>query len=209
MKKNSSPWPVVAALVAVGGLAAAVILAVRAYAPAPRPTTLSVHLAGSTGDFQEVNLRIHSVQLRGETSGWITLGTPDVTVNLLSLTGGVSALLVDDALVAPGSYGHLRLVLGPGSSVRLRDGSVLPMAAGAAVRDGVPVDVVLDLRPHAAGNLFVELDVARSVRRYDDVLSPGAPPRYVFRPVVHVGEPLAAGAADRPTLADGQVRPPG
>jgi len=209
MKRNRSPWSAVAALLAVGALAAAVTMGIRAYAPAPRPTTLSVHLAGSAADFQEVNLRVRSVQVRSEATGWVTLGTPDVSVNLLGLTGGVSALLVDDARLAPGAYRQLRLVLGPGASVRLRDGSVFPLATGAAVRDGLQLDVALDVRPHAAGNVLVDLDVARSVRRYDDLLSRGAPPRYVLQPVAHAGEPQAAGAAAPPSLAAGQAPPPG
>lgn len=203
MKRTSSPWPKVAALLAFGALAATATYGVRALRPAPRPTTLSVHLAGSAGDFQEVNLRVQAVQAWSDATGWVTLGTPDVTVNLLGLTGGVAALLADGARVAPGVYGRLRLALGPGGSVRLRDGSVHPLAHGAALRDGLLVDVALELRPHTAGNVFVDLDVRRSVRRYDDHFTPGALPRFVLQPVAHAGEAVAAGEPARSAAFDG------
>ncbi|NTW87488.1 MAG: DUF4382 domain-containing protein, partial [Holophagaceae bacterium] len=75
---------------------------------------MNVHLVdGPLSGYQELNVHILSVEILG-SGGWITLGTPDRTINLLRLVGGVEESLVNGATLPTGHYGQMRLVLGAG-----------------------------------------------------------------------------------------------
>ena len=183
----------IATLLAAGALACATLLAagVLSSATQPRPTTVSVHLTGSPGDFQEVYLHVSTVQARGEAGGWVTLGVPDAKVNLQRLTGGVVALLADGAALPPGHYERLRLLLGPGSTVRLLDGSVHALALPTALKDGLELELGLhvDVGLSTSRELVVDVDVARSVRRYGE----GKDSTWVLEPVSRAFEQVATG----------------
>lgn len=171
------------------GLAALLALGAACELP-PKPATVSVHLTGSPADFQEVLLHVRAVQALGDL-GWVTLGTPDARVNLLRLTGGVVALLADGAALPPGRYERLRLLLGPGSALRLLDGSVHALALPGALKDGLELELGLhvDVGPSTSRALVVDLDVAQSVRRY----GAGKVTRFVLEPVARAFEQAAAG----------------
>ncbi len=180
-----------AALLSLAALLVLGALGALGGAPPPKPTTVSVHLTGSPGDFQEVILHVRAVQAGGEAGDWVTLGVPDARVNLLRLTGGVVALLADGAALPPGHYERLRLLLGPGSAVRLLDGSVHALALPTSLEDGLELELGLhvDVDPSTSRELVVDLDVAQSVRRYGE----GSGERWVLEPVGRAFEQAAAG----------------
>lgn len=163
--------------------------AALACTPTPRPPTVSVHLTGSAVGYQEVNVEVRLVQVRGAEGSWITLGVPNARVNLVKLTGGVAAQLADGAALPPGEYQRLRLVLGAAASVRLRDGTLHVLELPADLRHGVELDLDLQAAPRSRREVVVDLDVARSVRRSGR----GADERYELHPVGRALDQLATG----------------
>ncbi len=97
--------------------------------------TINVKLVdGPISGYQQINLNIQKVEIAGE-SGWITLGEPNKTFDLLTLTGGVTATLVNGQTIPAGHYTQMRLVLGSGNTIMLADGTV---AAIVKALNGLP-----------------------------------------------------------------------
>jgi len=115
---------------------------------------------------------------------------PDATLNLVRLTGGAAAELVERTALPAGTYKTLRLVLGNAGSVRLRDGSLHVLALPTSLRHGLEVPLGLEAKPGTDQALVVELDAARSVHRYPVV---GGGDMFVLRPHVRSVEQLAHG----------------
>ena len=177
----------------------ALAAAALACAPAPRPPTVSVHLTGSAVDYQEVNVEVRLVQVRGDEGRWITVGVPNAQVNLVKLTGGVAALLADGEALPPGEYRRLRLVLGDAGSLRLGDGSLHVLEVPAGLRQGVELDLDLQAAPGSRQEIVVDVDVARSVRRSGR----GAAERFELRPVGRAVDQLAVGSRDEARHREG------
>ena len=85
---------------------------------------------GPTTDYKAINLNIQSVQIHQSATagegGWITLSSPNKTIDLLTLQGGVVEALAANRTIGVGSYQMLRLVLGSGNTLTLADGTVVP-----------------------------------------------------------------------------------
>jgi hypothetical protein len=150
---------------------------------------VNVRLVDGPGDYQEINLHVLRVELHG-TGGWRTLGSPDVTVDLLSLRNGVVATLVDGATVPAGTYTQLRLVLGEGSTVRLADGTLHDLVVPSGQRSGAKLLARFTVEPDTTRDVFVDFDGAHSIMLHRT----GASEKYVLRPVIHAFDRLATGA---------------
>jgi hypothetical protein len=160
---------------------------------------MNVHLVdGPSLEYSALNLHVLKVEIQKEGEGWITLGTPDVTVNLLSLTGGVEETLVDGASIPAGTYGQMRLVLGPGNTICLQ-----PLVAGACpagaledlkvpsgMQSGVKLNVHFVVAPDTTKDVFIDFDAHRSVFVHEA----GASRQYILRPVVRAFDKVVTGA---------------
>jgi hypothetical protein len=182
----------------LSALALALLAGGLACAPAPRPT-LSLHLVAVPANFEEVNVHVREVQLEGP-SGWTTIAVPDVTLNLVRLTGGVAAELVERTALPVGTYQRLRLLLGSAGSVRTRDGRLHALALPSSLDRGLMMPLDLEARPGTAQSLVVEVDAGRSVRRYP-VLGGGV--MFVLQPHVRSIDRLARGERSGAAGEDG------
>ncbi|WP_242342046.1 DUF4382 domain-containing protein [Anaeromyxobacter terrae] len=151
---------------------------------------IRVRLVDAPGDYQALNLDVRRVEIHGEGGGWIVLGTPNVEVDLLSLTGGVSATLVDGATIPAGRYTQLRLVLGPKNTVTLTDGSVHDLTVPSGQQSGVKLTVNFEVAPNTTRDVLVDLDAHRSVFVHEA----GASEKFMLRPTVRAVDVLATGA---------------
>lgn len=125
------------------------LLAACAGAPSSPSTSgsMNVHLVdGPLSGYLELNVHILSVEILG-SDGWITLGTPDRTINLLKLVGGVDESLVGGATLPVGHYGQMRLLLGSGNTVKLADGTVQPLVVPSGLQTGIKLVVSFDVAP--------------------------------------------------------------
>jgi len=190
-------------------LASLAVLAAAATAIGPgcsssssSPARLSVKLVDGPGDFKAVTLHVLRVEIM-DGGGFTTLATPDVTVDLLSLTGGVSATLVDGATLPAGHYGQLRLVLGSGNTVTLADGSVHDLTVPSGLQSGVKLVTSFDVVEGTTRDVFIDFDARRSIF----VHSAGASQKWILRPVVRAVDRLATGSIHG-TLTDAATAAP-
>lgn len=152
--------------------------------------TMNVHLVdGPITGYQEVNVHIQSVEISGN-GGWTTLGTPDKTYNLLSLTGGVSEMLAAGTTLPAGHYQQMRLILGAGNTVKLADGSVQPLTVPSGLQSGVKLIVSFDVAAGTTKDVWIDFDAAHSIQ----VVQAGASNQYLLRPTVWAYDKIVTGS---------------
>ena len=92
---------------------------------------ISVKLVDAPGDFDEVNVNVVGVMIKmddsDDDSGWINLDMINTgIIDLLNLTGGVNQVLVDRFPIPAGTLKQIRLVLGDGNTIVIRNDSDEP-----------------------------------------------------------------------------------
>jgi hypothetical protein len=167
------------------------------------PGRINVRLVDAPGDYQAITLNVQRVEIH-TGDGWETLGTPDVTVNLLDLVDGVSATLVDGAELRAGRYTQLRLVLGGGNTVTLPDGSVHALTVPSGSQSGVKLNTSFEVAPNTTADLFIDFDAHRSIF----VHQAGNSGKYMLRPTVRAVDRVVTGAIIG-TLSDADGPLPG
>ena len=172
------------------GLAAVFLATAAACGSGTGTGTLSVHLVDGPGDFQQINLHVLEVSIHSDSEGWIVLGSPDRTVDLLTLTGGVSATLAGGATVPAGHYTQMRLLLGSGNTVMLADGSTHDLKVPSGLQSGVKLVVNFDVAAGTTKDVFIDFDGHRSVFLH----AAGASGQYILRPVIRAFDLLATGS---------------
>ncbi|HJV91501.1 MAG TPA: DUF4382 domain-containing protein [Holophagaceae bacterium] len=151
---------------------------------------MNVHVTdGPISGYQEINVHIQSVEIKGD-GGWITLGTPDVTLNLLTLTGGVSQTLAAGATLPAGHYGQMRLILGAGNTVKLADGSVHDLTVPSGLQTGLKLTVSFDVAAGTTKDVWIDFDAAHSIQ----VVATGASSKFMLRPTLRACDKVATGA---------------
>ena len=151
---------------------------------------MNVRLVDAPGPYAKIELDVQKVEIRSDASGWLTLGTPGKVIDLLSLTGGVAETLASGASLPAGSYGQLRLVLGPSSQVTLQDGSVQPLKVPSGMQSGVKLNVHFDVAAGTTKDVFVDFDASRSIF----VHMAGMSGQYLLRPVVCAVDRVVTGS---------------
>ena len=154
------------------------------------PATMNVRLvdAPSPG-YDEVNIDVQTVLIKGE-GDWVTLGNPDVVVNLLALTGGVYETLVEGATLPAGHYGQMRLVLGPNNTVKPKGGTLQPLKVPSGQQSGVKLSVNFDVQAGTTADVFIDFDAHKSVF----VHQAGASNQYILRPTVRAFDKIVTGS---------------
>lgn len=161
---------------------------------------MNVHLVdGPIRGYQEINVHILSVEING-SQGWITLGTPDKTLNLLRLTGGVSETLASGATLSAGHYQQMRLILGSGNTVKLSDGTVQPLKVPSGMQSGIKLVVSFDVAAGTTADVWIDFDAAHAIQ----VVQAGASGQYLLRPTVRAFDKTVTGSIHG-TLSDGQT----
>lgn len=163
----------------------------------PASGTMNVHLVdGPISGYQQVNINIQSVEI-GNGSGWTTLGTPNKTYNLLSLTGGVSEMLASGATLPAGHYSQMRLILGSGNNVVLSDGTTQPLTVPSGMQTGIKLVVSFDVATGTTADVWIDFDAAHSIQ----VVQAGASGMYMLRPTVWAYDKTVTGSISG-TLTD-------
>ncbi|MBI1753849.1 MAG: DUF4382 domain-containing protein [Acidobacteria bacterium] len=157
----------------------------------PSPSAaMNVHLVdGPISGFQEINVNIQSVEISG-SGGWTVLSTPNKTINLLHLVGGVDETLANGATLAAGHYGQMRLVLGSGNTVKLADGTVQDLTVPSGLQSGLKLVVSFDVAAGTTKDVWIDFDAAHSIQ----VVQAGASNRYLLRPTLWAFDKVATGS---------------
>lgn len=161
--------------------------------PAAGPAVRVTLVDGPEPSLKALRLRIERVEIHTSSSadntGWLVLGEPKKTVDLLSLRNGVVETLVPGASVGAGQYQQLRLILGTPNEVVLADDSVQPLEVPSGLNTGIKVPLSFEAAPGTTKDLFLDFDGARSIQ----VHTTGAKDRYILRPVVRAVDRVVSG----------------
>ena len=175
--------------------------------------TLQVRLTDKPFPFSEVTaVNVFVVRIDGkieepteseaenddDMSEWVTLATPNASINLLSLSNGTTMNL-GQATLPTGTYRGFRLIIDPAqSSITLADGSHPDIQWPSASRTGIKIKLDTPVALTENGSvLVVDFDVGRSfVMRGNSISQNGL----LFKPV------LRGTAVDITGSASGTVR---
>lgn len=121
----------------------------------------SVKLVDAPGDFEKVLVDVQAIEviLDGKTHE-LPVAEPGV-YDLLELTGGVSAMLVETVLPA-GKLSQMRLVLGEENSV-VAGGDTLELKTPSAQQSGLKLNVHQDLESGILYSFILDFNVDKSI----------------------------------------------
>lgn len=132
---------------------------------------VAIELTDAPGDYEEVLVEVEDVMIKttaegGEEEGWVSLeGVNTGVVDLLSLTGGVTELLVNAELEA-GYMHQIRLVLGDNNTIKVdEDGTIKEYAlkTPSGEQSGLKVMVGQELEAGEDYTFILDFDVDKSV----------------------------------------------
>jgi len=146
-----------------------------------------------TDSFTEVNVEIESIEIYSEQKGWIELQTEAGIYNLLELTNGTMAMLVDVNVEAD-TYTMIRVHIG-GESTIVVEGSMVDISIDAGAHEGIELVHHIELESGATTEILLDFDAHRSV-------SGSLVGGFVLDPVIRVQSMEEAGDVS------GQVVPP-
>ncbi|HET8732187.1 MAG TPA: DUF4382 domain-containing protein [Anaeromyxobacteraceae bacterium] len=165
--------------------------------------TMNVYLVDAPSEgYAQVNVDVQKVEIASD-SGWITLGTPGRVIDLLSLTGGVTATLANGATLPAGHYGQMRLVLGPNNTVKLLDGTVEPLTVPSGQQSGVKLTVNFDVQAGTTYDVYIDFDAHNSIFVHEA----GASGKYILRPTVRAYDKLETGSISGTLTVAGGTAP--
>lgn len=133
---------------------------------------IAVKLTDAPGDYQHVYVEVEDVMIKtttdgSEEEGWTSLeGVKTGVIDLLSLTGGVTELLVDTEIEA-GYLHQIRLVLGDNNTVVVKNGEQeqeFALKVPSGQQSGLKVMVGEELVANAEYIFILDFDVDKSVK---------------------------------------------
>lgn len=158
--------------------------------PINQTARLEVRLTDDPGDYDEVNIDISDIQINvtdNENNGWQSL--PNVRkgiYNLLDLVNDKDTLLVN-ADIPAGKVQQIRLVLGPNNSIKLDDGTVLPLQTPSAQQSGLKLNIHQTVEGGILYTLVMDFDAARSIVTTGNG-------KYILKPVIRTVLKAAGGS---------------
>ena len=131
---------------------------------------VAVRLTDAPGDYKHVYVEVEDVMIKttaegSDEEGWVSLeGVKTGVIDLLSLTGGVTELLVDTEIEA-GYVHQMRLVLGDNNTIVLNDDTEAEYALKTPSAQQSGLKVMLDQELEAGQNytFILDFDVDQSV----------------------------------------------
>jgi len=169
-------------------------------------TSISVKLVDAPGDYDKVFVEVLDVQLKvvddeSVENSWLSLNAINKGVyNLLDLTGGVEALLVDNLKIPSGMIYEIRLVLGDNNSIVI-DGQTFQLAMPSMYQKGLVIRDVKFLKPNLNYNFILDFDVDQSILKTD------TPDYIILSPVIRSNlEALSGSIEGRISISDIQTK---
>ena len=127
--------------------------------------SIEVRMTDNPAEFTAVNVDIRRVEIhRGNgdyATGWRVINDEPLQVNLLDLVNGADTLIgIRD--LGPGTYGQLRMVLGPQNSVEV-NGEVHPLVVPSGQQSGLKLNINALIESGMTYTMLLDFDAARSV----------------------------------------------
>lgn len=136
----------------------------------------------------EANVTINKIEIRksGDTEGrpFVILSEKEISFNLLDLTNGVTASLVD-LEIEKGMYDLVRLYVSD-ASVKLADGTEYELKVPSGAQTGIKIfiDPAIEVAGGLTAELLLDFNVAKSFVAKGDVSAPEGITGFNFKPVI-------------------------
>ncbi|TVQ04704.1 MAG: DUF4382 domain-containing protein [Balneolaceae bacterium] len=166
--------------------------------------TLRVLLTDAPGNYEAVYIDIREVRIHkssnadDEDSGWKTINTQPIIVDLLELTNGKYEILGEVDL-EPGRYNQLRLILGDQNEVVI-SGVSHSLTTPSAQQSGLKLNINADIEGGDMYTLLLDFDASRSIVRA------GQSGIYILKPVINTARLELSGAIEG-TVAPAEALP--
>lgn len=137
--------------------------------PGTTTGTLKLYLTDAPGEFSEVNITFLEVSVKTATD-WITVNEQEQTFDLLSLTGGLIALLGEGTL-EPGEYGQIRLLIKEAEVVIVEEDEnevTYPLQIPSGSASGLKIGKGFTIEAEKVLELVIDFDAARSIHKLGD-----------------------------------------
>jgi len=147
----------------------------------------------------EANVTISKIEIREKIQNdedgnpFITLSEEEMSFNLLELTNGVTANLVDLELEA-GSYDLVRLYVSK-ASIKLSSGNEYEIHVPSGDKTGIKIfiDPYIEVTGGLTSELLLDLDVSKSFLLLGNLNSPAGVKGFIFKPVIKASNLSTAG----------------
>ncbi|MFA8433100.1 MAG: DUF4382 domain-containing protein [Marinifilaceae bacterium] len=145
----------------------------------------------------QANVTINKIEIRktNEEDGnpFVTLSEEEKSFNLLDLTNGVTASLVDLEIEA-GSYDLIRLYVAD-ASVKLSDGTEFDLKVPSGAQTGIKIfiDPSIEVAGGLTAELLLDFNVAKSFVAQGNISSPAGIKGFHFQPVIKASNLSTAG----------------
>lgn len=158
---------------------------------APFPTDL---VAEANVTIEKIDIRSSNNGEEGEFSGPFTvLSEEEMSFNLLDLTNGITANLVD-LEVEPGSYDLIRLYI-KDASVKLSDETVFNLTIPSGAETGLKLFITpsIEVTEEISAELLLDFDVSKSFQIQGSLDGPSGINGVIFKPVIKVSNLSTSG----------------
>jgi hypothetical protein len=140
-------------------------------------STLSIRMTDAPGNFDEVNVDIQGVEVKGPAGGAVSLNVNAGIYNLLNFVNGLDTLIASGSIQS-GTITQIRLILGSNNSVKV-NGQVYPLSTPSAQQSGLKLLVNQTLVPGVSYMLLLDFDAQQSIVEQGNG-------QYSLKPVIRV-----------------------
>ena len=145
----------------------------------------AVRLTDAPGPYEEVNVDIQGVEVKGDDGKTVLLNVKKGIYNLLEFSNGVDTLIATDSLEIS-SVKQVRLILGPNNTVVL-DGVSYPLSTPSAEQSGLKIQVKHTLQDGILYTVLLDFDANKSIVKQGNGT-------YSLKPVIRTIEKAISGS---------------
>lgn len=163
--------------------------------------TLKIHMTDApfpTDMVAEANVTINKIEIRevveeDSINPYIVLSEEEMSFNLLELTNGVSANLVDIE-IDTGAYDLVRLYVAE-ASIMLKDSTVYDLKIPSGAQTGIKVfiDPAVEVAGGLTAELMLDFNVSKSFVVQGNPNTPAGIKGFIFKPVIKASNMTTAG----------------
>lgn len=124
-------------------------------------STLSIRMTDAPGNYDEVNVDIQGVEVKGPAGGAVSLNVNAGSYNLLDFVNGLDTLIASGSIQS-GTITQIRLILGSNNSVKV-NGQDYPLSTPSAQQSGLKLLVNQTLEPGVSYMLLLDFDAQQSI----------------------------------------------
>ena len=152
---------------------------------------ISIKLVDGPGNYDQVFVDVQDIMIKMNDNsegdnGWESVGATAGVYDLLTLTGGQSAILVDDYEVLAGELSQIRLILGDNNYV-VKDGVEYDLKTPSAQQSGLKLKVNQTVEAGYLYSFVLDFDVAKSI------VDAGNSGNIILKPVINASLEAASG----------------